>query len=133
MSIRILKDLEFEDWAVDHDVTDKMLCEAAKEIESGLVDARLGDYLIKKRVAAPGRSKQRSYRTIVGHRQADRLIFLHGFAKKDKENITKNERKALVKLCEIYMQASDDKLSQMVGEELILEIKCDEQDSKERT
>jgi hypothetical protein len=36
-------------------VTDDMLCVAAAETERGLVDARLGGFLLKKRVAAPGR------------------------------------------------------------------------------
>lgn len=78
---RVLKDLELDDWAAEYNVTDEMLCVAAQEIEAGLVDARLGGFLLKKRVAAPGRGKQGSYRTIVGHRQSDRLIFVHGFAK----------------------------------------------------
>ncbi len=68
MSVRVFKDLEFDDWADEYDVTDAMLCAAAKEIEAGLVDARLGGFLLKKRVAAPGRGKRGSYRTIVGHR-----------------------------------------------------------------
>jgi hypothetical protein len=103
MPVRVLKDLEFADWASENNVTDGMLCKAAFEIEAGLIDARLGGYLIKKRVAAPGRSKSRSYRTIVGYRQSDRLVFIHGFAKNEQDNITKTEKKALQKLCGVYM------------------------------
>ncbi|NNH65750.1 type II toxin-antitoxin system RelE/ParE family toxin [Rhizobium laguerreae] len=105
-----MKDLEFEDWAAEYNVTDAMLCDAAKEIEAGLVDARLGGFLLKKRVAAPGRGKRGSYRTIVGHRQGDRLIFVHGFAKNETDNITKKEKEALRKLCDVYMLADDKKL-----------------------
>ncbi|WP_246663180.1 type II toxin-antitoxin system RelE/ParE family toxin [Rhizobium sp. WL3] len=78
-----------------------MLCVDAKEIEDGLVDARLGGFLLKKRVAAPGRGKSGSYRTIVGHRQADRLIFVHGFAKNEADHVKKSEKTALRKLCDI--------------------------------
>ncbi|NDK52370.1 type II toxin-antitoxin system RelE/ParE family toxin [Rhizobium laguerreae] len=129
MPVRVLKDLEFEDWAAEYNVTDAMLCDAAKEIEAGLVDARLGGFLLKKRVAAPGRGKRGSYRTIVGHRQGDRLIFVHGFAKNETDNITKKEKEALRKLCDVYMLADDKKLAEMIELKLILEIQCHEQNS----
>ncbi len=128
LSLRVLKDLEFDDWAEKHNVTDAMLCRAAKEIEAGLIDARLGGFLLKKRVAAPGRGKRGSYRTIVGHRQGDRLIFVHGFAKNETEN-TRKEKEALRKLCDIYMLTDDKKLAEMIEKKLILEIQCDEQNS----
>lgn len=124
-----MKDLEFEDWAAEYNVTDAMLCDAAKEIEAGLVDARLGGFLLKKRVAAPGRGKRGSYRTIVGHRQGDRLIFVHGFAKNETDNITKKEKEALRKLCDVYMLADDKKLAEMIEMKQILEIQCHEQNS----
>jgi hypothetical protein len=132
MAARILKDLEFADWASENSVSDDMLCKAAGEIEAGLIDARFGGFLIKKRVAAPGRGKSRSYRTIVGHRQSDRLIFIHGFAKNEQDNITKTEKKALQKLCSVYMKQDDKQLSNMVKNKLILEIMCDEQNSEKR-
>lgn len=103
-----------------------MLCDAANEIEAGLVDARLGGFLLKKRVAAPGRGKRGSYRTIVGHRQGDRLIFVHGFAKNETDNITKKEKEALRKLCDVYM------LAETIETKQILEIQCHEQNSQER-
>lgn len=99
MTTRVLKDPEFADWALDNNVSDATLCKAALEINAGLIDARLGGNLIKKRVAAPGRGKSGSYRTIIGYRQSDRLIFLYGFAKNEQDNITKTEKKALQKLC----------------------------------
>lgn len=127
--MRVLKDLEFEDWAAEYNVTDAMLCDAAKEIEAGLIDARLGGFLLKKRVAAPGRGKRGSYRTIVGHRQGDRLIFVHRFAKNETDNITKKEKEALRKLCDVYMLADDKKLAEMIEMKQILEIQCHEQNS----
>lgn len=122
MAVRVFKDLGFEDWACDEVVTDAMLWAAAIEIENGLVDARLGGFLLKKRVAAPGRGKSRSYRTIVAHRQGDRLFFLHGFAKKEKENISKKEKAALSRLGEQYMGYDDATLTMIVAEGDLLEI-----------
>jgi len=128
--VRVLKDLEFENWAVEYNVTDVMLCHAAGEIEAGLIDAKLGGFLVKKRVAAPGRGKRGGYRTIVGHRQGDRLIFVHGFAKNETENITRKEKEALRKLCDVYMRADDKKLAEMIETKQILEIHCHEQNSQ---
>ena len=128
--MRVLKDLEFENWAVEYNVTDVMLCHAAGEIEAGLIDAKLGGFLVKKRVAAPGRGKRGGYRTIVGHRQGDRLIFVHGFAKNETENITRKEKEALRKLCDVYMRADDKKLAEMIETKQILEIHCHEQNSQ---
>lgn len=133
LPVRVLKDVEFNNWAIEYGITDEMLCVAAKEIEDGLVEARLGGFLLKKRVAAPGRGKSGSYRTIVGHRQADRLIFVHGFAKNETDNIKKNEKAALRKLCDVYMGADDKKLAEMIKKNTILEIECNEPDTEERT
>jgi hypothetical protein len=99
----VFKDLGFDDWAIDEGVADDALRVSAAEIDSGLIDARLGGFLLKKRVAAPGRGKSRSWRVIVAWREDDRLFFLHGFAKKDKDNITKKEKAALTLLAEQYM------------------------------
>lgn len=129
MAVRVFKDFEFHRWARDEELADDSLCEAASEIEEGLIDARLGGFLIKKRVGAAGRGKRSGYRTIVAHRQGDRLIFLHGFAKNEKETITKKEKKALHKIGDEYMAFRDAQLAKMVREELIIEVRCHEQNS----
>lgn len=122
MALRVFKDLGFADWADDEGVTDEMLRASAAEIDSGLVDARLGGFLIKKRVAAPGRSKSRSYRTIVAWKQGERLFFLHGFAKKEKDNISQREKAALTRLAEVYMACDDAMLADILADGDLLEI-----------
>ena len=100
------------------------MCAAAAEIENGLVDARLGGFLIKKRVAAPGRGKRGGCRTIAAHRQGNRLVFLHGFCKNEKDNITKKEKLGLKMIGDQYMKFSDAVLARQVSENLIVEIIC---------
>ena len=118
----MFKDLGFDNWATDEGVTDDALCAAAAEIDNGLVDARLGGFLVKKRVAAPGRSKSRSWRVIVAWKQGERLFFLHGFAKKDKDNISQKERAALTLLGEQYMVYDDAALDAITAEGDLREI-----------
>lgn len=132
MPVRIFKDLEFDEWARRNGPTDWMLCEAADEIEKGLTGVRLGGCLLKKRIAAPGRGKRGGFRTILAHRQRDRLVFLHGFPKNQKDDITKKERAALLKLGEQYMRYDDTTMSKLVARRLIVEIRCHEQDTQQR-
>jgi hypothetical protein len=132
MTARVFKDLEFHDWAKKEGLTDEKLCEAAIEIEKGLINARLGGFLIKKRVATAGRGKSGGYRTILAHRQGDRLVFLHGFSKNEKDNISKKEKKALHKLGDQYMAYRDADISKLTREGLIIEVKCHEQNPQER-
>jgi hypothetical protein len=123
-AVRVFKDCEFDDWAKNEDVADEKLCEAAAEVEKGLINARLGGFLIKKRVGAPGRGKRGAFRTIIAHRQGDRLIFLHGFCKNEQDNISRKEKEALHKLGDQYMEYSGDELSELVNKGLIIEIRC---------
>jgi hypothetical protein len=127
LPVRVFKDVEFHRWAKG--VTDAQLCAVADEIESGLINARLGGFLIKKRIGAFGRSKRGGFRTIAAHRQGERLVFLHGFGKSEKDDISSREEKALRKLGNEYMAYSIAELSMLVQEGLIVEVRCHEQNS----
>jgi len=108
-------------------LTERALVSAAAEIEAGLVDARLGGFLIKKRIGIGGRGKSGGLRTILAHRQADRLVFLYLFAKNERDNITDQERQALGELGEEYMRLSVDQINDLVDRGILSEAKCDEQ------
>lgn len=47
-------------------------------MENGLVDADLGGFLYKKRIARPGGGKSGGYRTLLSARIDSRYVFLHG-------------------------------------------------------
>jgi hypothetical protein len=67
----------------------------------GLIDADLGGELVKKRVAKAGQGKRSSYRILLAFRVGHRALFLTGFSKNEKDNITKDERDVFKKLCSI--------------------------------
>ena len=75
MALRVMKNRGFSRAARKEKLTDQMLCAAVTEIEAGLIDARLGGSLLKKRIAKGSRGKSGGYRTIVAYRQHDRLVF----------------------------------------------------------
>ncbi|PKQ06582.1 MAG: hypothetical protein CVT72_06145 [Alphaproteobacteria bacterium HGW-Alphaproteobacteria-11] len=128
MAIRVLKNKQFARWARSERLTDKKLCAAVHEIESGLVDARLGGFLIKKRVGKDQTGKSGGLRTIIAHRQGDRLVFLFGFAKSDRENIGAEEKSALHKLGDTYMAKTNSQITKLVKDGVLLEVPCDGKD-----
>lgn len=64
----------------------------------GLIDASLVGELFKKRVAGHGAGKRGGYRTLLSARIGNRYVFLHGFAKSDKANITLENKKRCASL-----------------------------------
>ena len=55
----------FARWMRKSQVTDLDILGATEEMVQGLIDANLGGYLVKKRVALRGRGKSAGARTIV--------------------------------------------------------------------
>ncbi len=93
-----------------------------QEIEAGLVEARLGGFLLKKRIGIAGRGKSGGLRTILAHRQADRVVCLYVFGKNDRDNITETERVALMELGDEYMRLSADGLNSLVNRGTLAEL-----------
>ena len=79
--MRVFKTKGFQRWAAREGHSDEALRAAVTEMEDGLIDAKLGGYVVKKRVALPGRGKRGGSRTLVVYQQADKAFFVYGFAK----------------------------------------------------
>jgi hypothetical protein len=124
MKPRLLKSRGFERAARKDGLTDRALCKAAAEIEAGLIDARLGGFLLKKRVAKAGRGKRGGFRIIVAHRQGDRLMCLFMFHKNERDNISEKERVALSELGDEYMSLTAKQLEQLIAGGVLIEAKC---------
>lgn len=126
MAVRIFKTIPFHRWATTEGLSDDALAKAAAEIESGLVDARLGGFLVKKRIARAGAGKRGGYRTILAHRQESRLgarmFFLVGYAKNEKDDLHPKERDALIAAGDVYMKLSEADLDRAVSMRKLLEV-----------
>ena len=123
---RILKRKDFARWQAGEKLSDAALCKAVQEMESGLIDADLGGFLYKKRVARPGGGKSGGYRTLLSARIGSRYVFLHGFPKSDKANITQDEKKALQFAGKVFMELSAEALSMALQSGLLLEVHCEQ-------
>ena len=123
---RILKRKDFARWQVSESLPDAALCKAVQEMESGLIDADLGGFLYKKRVARSGGGKSGGYRTLLSARIGGRYVFLHGFPKSDKSNITQDEKKALQFAGKVFLELSTEALSKGLQSGVLLEVHCEQ-------
>ncbi|NYS26384.1 type II toxin-antitoxin system RelE/ParE family toxin [Rhodobacteraceae bacterium 2376] len=113
--MRIFLEKQFSRWAADKAIGDETLIETAEEAFNGNVDADLGGYLFKMRLAREGKGKSGGYRTIICFRKSDsdRIFFLHGFPKNSKGNITAKEEKALKLVAKSMLKLSDDQIAEL--------------------
>ena len=118
----------FDKWARKEGLYPRSLCDAVREMASGLYDADLGGGLFKKRIARPGQGKSGGWRTMVATQQGDRWFFVYGFPKNARSNIDKDEEVALKRLAahllSLSQQAVDEAKS--VGE--LMEVDCNAKD-----
>ena len=89
-------------------IADDRLKEAIERAERGLTDADLGGGLIKQRVARPGVGKSSGYRMIVAYKVRDRAVFLYGFAKNDRDNISPDQLQTFRAIGANWLNASDE-------------------------
>ncbi len=125
--MKVLKRRDFARWQMGERLSDAILCKAVQEMASGLIDADLGGCLYKKRVARPGCGKSGGYRTLLSARIGSRYVFLHGFPKNDKTNITPDERKALQYAGKVFLELPAEALSKALQAGVLLEVCCDKQ------
>lgn len=100
--MRVFKTRDFARFARKEGIDDARLCEAIERAERGLIDADLGG-VIKQRVARPGKGRSGGYRTLIAYRTEARAIFVYGFAKSAKDNVTAAELAALRRLATEYL------------------------------
>lgn len=82
--------------------------------------------LYKKRIARPGGGKSGGYRTVLSARIGNRYVFLHGFPKNDKANITSDERKALQFAGKVFLELSADALTKALLAGVLMEVRCEQ-------
>ena len=125
MTLRVLKNRGFARAASKDGLPDQALRAAATEIGAGLIDARLGGFLLKKRIGRGGRGKSGGFRTIAAYRRQDRLVFLYLFAKNERDNITEKERIALSEIGDQYMRLSASMIDELVIKGILTEVASD--------
>ena len=103
-------------------MSDEALCRAVKEIRQGLVDTDLGGGIIKKRIALIGQGKRGSARTLLATNRNDTWIFVFGFEKNERANISDNELESLKKLAKTLLGLTSTQIAIAVGEGSLVEV-----------
>ncbi|AKP74923.2 hypothetical protein Psal006b_03284 (plasmid) [Piscirickettsia salmonis] len=109
-----LKNNSVNKWAKKERITDSDLIAACKEIENGLFDADLGGGLIKKRVAIQGQGKSSGSRTLVAYKKGKHILFLYGFKKNQRSNITDKEERLLKEVAKEFFKRTEKELEYLI-------------------
>jgi hypothetical protein len=122
--MRVFKNKWFTRWARAEDIPDSILIRAAMDIVAGQVEADLGGYLFKKRLAREGSGKRSGYRVVIGYKRpnSNRIVFLYAFAKNARANISAKEKEALSLVAEAFVSATDAQVSLLLKEGSIVEV-----------
>lgn len=91
-------------------------------MHAGLIDADLGGGVVKKRIAAPGRGKRGSARTLVATNRGHRWFFVFGFEKSERANVEPKELEALQLLAADLLRLDDKALDARMTEQALTEI-----------
>ena len=124
MALRVFKTRLFCKFADDERVTDISICQAVRRLEDGLIDADLGGGLIKQRIARVGQGRSGGFRTLIAYRSGERAVFLAGFAKNVRDNLTAIELKELRKAGKAYLILEENKIEGAIAEGKLSEVDC---------
>lgn len=106
---------------------DADLCAAVKRAEEGLIDADLGGGVIKQRIARPGEGKSGGYRSIVVFKVGSRAVFVYGFAKNRKGNVSRAELEAFKALAQELLGYDAKALKAAVKVGALKKVDCNDE------
>ena len=126
--MRIFRNKSFTRFVKKAGLDDATLQKAVDDAERGLIDAKLGGGVIKQRVARPGKGKSGGFRTVILYKAHELAFFVHGFAKKDQDNIQDDELAALKLLASEMLSYDDQAIAKAVESGTLIEVTRDEKD-----
>jgi len=104
---------DFKKWNKKNKVPNDKLLDAIKSINGGSGIVNLGNGLYKVRIAKD-KGKSGGYRTIIIHQKGLRSLFVHGFEKSEKENISVVELREIKSLAIDFLTCSEDYIKKLL-------------------
>jgi len=123
--LKVFKNAWFGRFARKEKISADALWGAVERAESGQVDADLGGGVIKQRIARPGESKSKGYRSIVLFRKGELSFFVYGFSKSELGNIRADEEAQFKKMAKHVLSLTDEQLSKLVANGQFEEVEKD--------
>ena len=120
--MRIFTTKLFSRFAKRERITDHNLCEAIERAERGIVDADLGGNIVKQRIARDGQGRSRGYRAVIAYKTLKRAVFLYGFAKNERDNMSDVELISLKELAKAWLNATDKEINNSIAKGLLQEV-----------
>jgi hypothetical protein len=116
--LRIFKTKIFSKFAKKEQINDTALLEAVERAEKGLIDADLGGSIIKQRIRREGQGRSSGYRVVIAIRWKKRYVFITGFAKNEKDNLSDDELETAKDIASGWLNADANqiKFSLIAGE-----------------
>jgi len=124
--MRILKNKPFSQWTRKLKISDQTLVAAMNEMMQGLYEANLGGHIYKKRLPLGDKGKSGGARTIVAFKMNDKAIFVYGFSKSERSNITKKEEDGLKDLAKIYFGYDENQLNKAIKAGILIEVQTND-------
>ena len=113
----------FSKWAFKQKIPKNEIANALTEIQAGNFEANLGGHIYKKRIRFEGQGKSGGGRTIICFKKDDRAIFVHGFAKNEKSNLSIKELNAFKGLSKILLKLSSKEIAIAIKNGDLIEVK----------
>ena len=113
----------FSKWAAKQKIPKNELANALTEIQAGNFEANLGGHIYKKRIRFEGQGKSGGGRTIICFKKDDRAIFVHGFSKNEKPNLSQKEFNAFKELSNILLKLSLKEIAIAIENGDLIEVK----------
>jgi hypothetical protein len=120
----IFKTKGFARYARREGLDDAALCEAVARADRGIIDADLGQGVIKQRVARQGQGRSGGFRVIVFYRLGSRVVFVDGFAKNEKDNISARELQELRDAADVVWKLTAKQVKALVDAGKWIEVYC---------
>src|SRR5664280_2702117 len=125
--MRVFKTKWFARFARKEGISNNKLVDAVREAENGVNDGELGGGLIKKRIAREGEGKRGGYRTIIVYRTQIQSVFVYGFPKSAKANLSAMELDAYKKLAQLYLSYNEADMAKALSAGELEEVDYNEE------
>ncbi|QTA81225.1 putative toxin-antitoxin system, toxin component, RelE/ParE-like [Desulfonema limicola] len=128
--MNVLKSKWFNKWSKKSKITDDSLMSAVENFDlSSVVD--LGAGLYKLRIPRPKQGKSGGFRTLIIYSKNDLALFILGFAKNEKDNISTADLTDLKKQAKHILSFSKEQVDNLVNNGTF--IKVEKKNEKRKT
>jgi len=110
-----LKSKWFAKWAKKNKIKDSDLIFTIGNLMQNKSTVNLGSNLYKVRIAKPSKGKSGGYRTLIVYMQGNRSIYIYGFDKNEKDNLSKEELKDFRELSKTLSKITIKEIDRVVA------------------